>query len=271
MPELPEVQTVVDGLRKTIIGKEIIQCEVIRSSIIQGNDEQFVKEVQNTVFQSIDRRGKYILLTLSSGKSIVTHLRMTGKFIYVKSANEKSKYERVIFRLKNSFNLVFHDVRCFGTIELVDNLQKSEKLKKIGWEPWDKRLTAETLQRELKKRSIPIKSALLDQSIIAGIGNIYASEILFDCQINPKRRCKSLNKKHLKKILESTRKILSLAMEHNGTSISDYRRVDDKTGEFQNFLKVYGKKDKPCVRCRNPIKKEIISQRSTFLCSKCQK
>lgn len=271
MPELPEVQTIVNELKALLLGRKISACHILRDSIIQGDKKQFRKLVENKSITKIDRQGKYIIFTLSSDLWIIGHLRMTGKFVVQPLASEQKRHDRVVFDLDNHQKLIFSDVRCFGTLEVINDPEKHRGLSHLGLDPWSKNLTGSTLKKRLDRRLIPIKTALLDQKIIAGLGNIYASEILFDAGINPMIPANALSGKKLTTLIQSMRKILSLALKYNGTSISDYRRVDEKQGLFQKFLKVYGKGDQKCKTCASTIEKIIQNQRSTFLCPTCQK
>ena len=271
MPELPEVQTIVTDLRRQVSQKRIVSCRIIRSTVVHGDDRNFARRVVGGKIVEIKRRGKFILIDLDRDRYIITHLKMTGKFVVASKFRHYHRHDRAVLLLDNNQKIVFNDSRCFGRLEICDDITKHAGLKKLGWEPWDKRVSESTLLTDFKKRTTPIKNLLLDQSIITGIGNIYASEILFDAKINPFRKSKSLNKKEIARLIRSMRKTLHEAIECNGTSISDYRRVDDKTGNYQNFLKVYGKAGENCVHCTTPIRKLKQQQRSTFLCSNCQK
>ena len=270
MPELPEVQTIVDDLNASVTNQVILSCKVNRPSIIHSDIKAFKSLIKGKKINRVKRVGKYLVFSLNGGLWMLVHLRMTGKFIYSSQPERSASHERVVFNLANGRKLIYHDVRCFGTIELIHDIDHHPKLQKLGWDPWDKQLTAQNLMLKTKGRQVAIKTILLDQEVIAGLGNIYASEILFDAGINPNARVRTLKLSQLVRMIVSMRKVLSLALKHNGTSISDFRRVDDKQGSFQNFLKVYGKQGKPCVRCSSPIEKQIISQRSTFLCPECQ-
>ncbi len=238
--------------------------------MIDRSKADFRKSVKNCKFISISRKGKYLVFKFDKPLWMIVHLRMTGKFV-LEADRKEDQYSRVIYKLDNGTQVIFHDVRCFGTIELSTNIHKHKKLLSLGWDPWDKAFTAESLAEKLQSKTTSIKSILLNQSIIAGLGNIYASEILFDAKINPTRKAGCLKLIQLQQIINSTKKILALALKKNGTTISDYRRVDDKQGTFQNFLKVYGKQGEPCKVCNNPIQKIIQNQRSTFLCETCQR
>ena len=271
MPELPEVQTIVNELETNLPGRKISSCHIIRESIIQGDQSRFKKTVINKTIIRIDRIGKYIVFHLSAEIWIIAHLRMTGKFVLQPHSRSTHKHDRVIFELDNQLKLIFSDVRCFGTLELSNDLGKHKRLNQLGLDPWSVQLSAKKLKKRFNTCTIPIKTALLDQKIIAGLGNIYASEILFDSGINPRIPANKLSEEKLSVIIKSMRKILRQALKYNGTSISDYRRVDEKQGMFQNFLKVYGKVDQKCLNCSSKIEKIVQNQRSTFLCPICQK
>ncbi len=271
MPELPEVQTIVNELEANLAGRKISSCRIIRKSIVHGDQSRFKQSVINRTIIKIDRLGKYIVFLLSDDVWIIVHLRMTGKFILQPHSKSTHKHDRVIFGLDNQLKLIFSDVRCFGTLEVSEDLRNHKGLSQLGLDPWSKQLTAKTLKIKFDTRTIPIKTALLDQKVIAGLGNIYASEILFDAGINPRIPANRLSERKLSVIIQSMRKILRLALKYNGTSISDYRRVDEKQGMFQNFLKVYGKVDQKCLNCSSKIEKIVQNQRSTFLCPLCQK
>ncbi len=270
MPELPEVESIVRSLDKKISGKKISKIRVLRKNILQLSQKKFSQILLQKKIQKVSRYGKYIIFELENPYLWVVHLRMSGKFIYP-AQKEPAFHDRVFFEFPDETCLVYNDVRCFGTMELLEKDTSIAKQKKLGLDALDSGWTEEYLYCKLKQKKFSIKDFLLDQSQIAGIGNIYASEILFNCKVNPLKFCNEISKKEAKKILQSIVSILQLAIEKNGTSISDYRRVDNKMGEFQNFLKVYGKKDAPCFRCYATIQKIKQRQRSTYYCPSCQK
>ncbi len=271
MPELPEVQTIVDELTNAVVAETIMSCRILRDSVIQGDSRHFGQILKNQRIEEIVRKGKYIVFSFSGSFWMVAHLKMTGKFILQNQSESPHKHDRVVFYLDNGRKLIFNDVRCFGRLELVEDLSAHSGLMKLGWDPWDNDLTAKTFLRKIRSRSIPIKTTLLDQSVIAGLGNIYVSEALFDAAINPTLEANSITERQVSKLLRSIRKILTLALKYNGTSISDYRRIDEKQGMFQNFLQVYGKEGQSCNKCASEIAKITQNQRSTFLCPICQK
>ena len=271
MPELPEVETVVRGLQETITSRQITSVQVFRNNPIAPLKPQtFNKRLAKHTIQSVTRRAKYLIFHLEPKLWLLAHLRMTGKFIVTAPLSKPEKHHRVWFHLDQDLLMVFDDMRCFGTLELIESLEDCHKLNQLGMEPLSSALTINYLKKCFINSSSSIKNLLLNQTKIVGIGNIYASEILFDTQISPLRQGSQLTTKELRKIIHSIQKILTKAIDKNGTSISDFRRVDEQTGAFQNFLKVYGKAELPCPRCSVPIQRIVQQQRSSFYCASCQ-
>ena len=272
MPELPEVETIVKELRSEISGDIISTVEILRSNpIVQGNLDKFKLELKGKEFVDITRRAKYLIFHLKPKSFLIAHLRMTGKFIVRDYLAEPSRYTRVWFLLKSGRILFFDDVRCFGTLEIQKNLNASKSLLKLGIEPLSKEMNPNFFLKKLSNSKREIKSVLLDQKIVAGLGNIYVSEILFRSKIHPKSEVCNLQRNDWRNIAKYSQIILKKAIKNNGTTISDFRRVDDKTGKFQQFLRVYGKANQPCPKCGIPIQRIIQQQRSTFFCLECQK
>ena len=271
MPELPEVETVKNGLLKKVKGRRILKCRVLWDGIIAyPSKDEFIKEIANQKINDIERRGKFLLFVLDD-YYLTSHLRMEGKYFIKEISEPLSKHDHVIFTLDNNQELRYNDTRKFGKMHLTkkDELVKSP-ISKLGKEPWDETLTPKYLKTKLNKRKA-IKTLLLDQSIITGIGNIYADEILFLSKINPETYGLELTNKNLLDIIENTRTILSKAIEKGGTTIHTYTAVDGITGRFQQELLVHGKKDEPCPRCHTTILKTVVNTRGTYYCPKCQK
>ena len=272
MPELPEVETIVRELRDEISGDIISSVEIFRSNpIIQGDLLNFQEELKGRKLKNVTRRAKYLVFHFKPKFFLIAHLRMTGKFIVSNRISKPSKYNRVWFNLESGRILIFDDIRCFGTMEIHDTLDDSNSLKKLGIEPLSREMNPNFFIKKFSNSKREIKSVLMDQKIIAGLGNIYVSEILYHSKIHPQSKVKCLIKKDWYKIIKYTQTILEDAINNNGTTISDFRRVDDKTGKFQKFLRVYGKINQPCSRCGILIQRIVQQQRSTFFCSKCQK
>ena len=271
MPELPEVETVRRGLIAKVKGRRIINCKVLWDGIIAYPTKQtFIKEVANQTINGIERRGKFLMFILDN-YYLISHLRMEGKY-FIKESNEPlSKHDYVIFILDNNKELRYNDTRKFGKMHLVKkNELNFSPIAKLGKEPWDDDLTVDYLKIKLN-RNLPIKTLLLDQSIITGIGNIYADEILFASNINPETKGAVLTNKQLHSIIDNTRRILSKAIELGGTTIHTYTAVDGITGRFQQELLVHGKKDMPCPNCKSKIAKIVVNTRGTYYCPHCQK
>jgi formamidopyrimidine-DNA glycosylase len=267
MPELPEVETVLRGVLSELLDKEIegLDCLYPGTVII---DPQAGKKPFPARVVSGERRGKYLLLHLSGGHTLIIHLRMTGKLVQSKHLQESSKHERACFRLRGGAKLHFIDIRTFGKIIICRTGNVSQYLPSLGAEPLSEDFTVEYLHKVLHGKKTPVKNALLDQSIIAGLGNIYVCEILYRSKVDPETSAGNLTDKQLRSVVKHTKTVLSEAIANNGTSISDFRRIDDKTGEFQNFLRVYQKETCPKG---HPIKRIKQGGRSTFYCPVCQK
>lgn len=275
MPELPEVETVVRGLKKTIIGKKIINVTVLDHRPLKNiTAQKFKKFLQDQQVESVERFGKYIHIIFKSNKCIVSHLRMTGKYVYfpgTKLDEETKKHIRVIFHFSDKTLLLFKDLRIFGTIVTYDKDCLIEEKNKIGVEPLSKEFTAEHLLEQAKNRKLAVKQFLLDQKVVAGLGNIYVCEALFHAKINPEIAANKLTLEQANILIKKIQSVLKLAIKNNGTSVSDFRNVDDKSGTFQNMLKVYQKEGQLCSICKKgTILRIKQGQRSTFYCPVCQ-
>jgi len=264
MPELPEVQTVVRGLIQKVLGKEIQEIIELRPGTVIWQTE--ITNLGNIV--EISRRGKYIILQTSEKLKLIIHLRMTGKLIFETDWNKNAKHARAEIIFTDKTKLIFNDVRTFGKIQVMNHDEEVEAFSRLGAEPLSETFNKRYLTEKLLRRTAPIKNILLDQRVVAGLGNIYVVEILFRSKIDPRKSGKILKSVQIKDIVKHTKVVLQEAIKHNGTTISDYRSVEDKTGEFQNFLKVYGKKT---CECGAQIIKIKQAGRGTYFCEKCQK
>ena len=271
MPELPEVETVRRALLLKLKGKRIKDLTVLHNNVFTDQDIDIVKKnIKNQKINNILRRGKWLEFELDD-YYLLSHLRMEGKYVYRDIGEKEEKHQLVLFNIDNEFSLRYKDVRKFGKMYLVkkDELDKSP-LAKLGLEPWDKDLTAKFLINAYKNKKLPIKTLLLDQSIIVGIGNIYADEILFLSKINPHRKASSITEEECKAIIKNTKKVLDKAIKEGGTTIRSYTSEEGVTGLFQNSLNVHKKEKEPCPICKNIIIREKIGGRSTYYCTKCQ-
>ena len=276
MPELPEVEAVRSYLNKNTKNKVIKNIVFENSKLIKKIEpESFKKNLLNERIEKVERYAKYLLI-YSKNFVLISHLRMEGKYFYFKNGkfNDESlkKHIMVSFLFTNGDILAYHDVRKFGTMELYsrNDFKISKQLSKLGKEPFD--LNIDEFYNKLQKKNIEIKKALLDQTIIAGIGNIYCDEILFDVQISPLRSTKSITKNEAKNIKNSAIRILKKAVQERGTTIRTFSFDFSTKGNYQKFLNAYSKEGQTCSRCKkNKLIKIKVSGRGTVYCAKCQK
>ena len=269
MPELPEVETVKNTLKKQILGKKIEKIEVLYDGIIDTNIDDFKKNIVGESFIDIKRRGKFLIFELNNFY-LVSHLRMEGKYFIKKVDDEVVKHEHVIFYFNDS-TLRYHDTRKFGKMYLVnkDKLYIDTPLSHIGIEPWDENLNSAYL-KEKYNNNTAIKTLLLNQDILTGIGNIYADEILFMSKINPMKKGKDITIDECSKIIINTRKVLTSAIAMGGTTIRSYTSSLGVTGHFQGSLLVHNKEGEECSVCHELIIKTKVNGRGTYYCPKCQ-
>lgn len=274
MPELPEVETIVRELRPALMGRAIEQVRVFRADGLGAcKPAAFRSALVGRRFGKVSRKGKYLVFRLEPERYLVGHLRMTGKFILAAPPSVPAvpaPHDRVWFMLDDGALLIFQDMRCFGTLTLAERLGEVAALARLGMEPLSGRFTHYWLTGALAQSKSPLKSWLMDQRKIAGLGNIYAAEILYKAGLSPLRPASAVKPPEVERLHGAVKSILRLAIRKNGTTISDFRRVDEKTGEYQNALQVYGKERAPCPRCRMPIMRIRQQQRSTFYCPSCQ-
>lgn len=270
MPELPEVETVRRVLLDKLVGLIIEDIDVRYENIIECDVSYFINSLKGKRFSDVKRLGKTLIFQLED-VFLTTHLRMEGKFFILPTNHEISKHEHVIFHLSNKMDLRYHDVRKFGrmTIKHENDLYSTPPLSVIGYEPLDDRLTPDWLLGRLNKR-LPIKSLLLDQSIMSGLGNIYVDEVLFASKINPMMQGKDLTLSQANSIIKNSQQILSLAIQKGGTTIRSYTSSLGVKGNYQDFLKVHTLVGKKCVCCGEIIVKTKIGGRGTYYCPKCQ-
>lgn len=273
MPELPEVETVKETLKRLVIGKKIIGVTVNYSNIIEyPNVQLFKKEIINQTINDIKRRGKWLLFDLDN-YYLLSHLRMEGRYFYKNKNDEHLKHEHVIFNFSDETELRYLDSRKFGKMHLLEkkDAYNQKPLNELGLEPWDDNLTISYLKEKYKNKKIPIKTVILDQSIIVGIGNIYADEILFLSNINPLKKASLLNDDELLNIIKYTKEILEKAILNGGTTIRSYESSEGVHGKFQQNLLVHNRENENCPNCKNKIIKIKVGGRSTYYCPSCQK
>ena len=268
MPELPEVETVRRVLKKSLLGKTIKKVDIFYNGIIETNLDDFKKNIINQKFIDIKRQGKYLIFELDD-YYLVSHLRMEGKYFLKPLTDKIEKHEHVIFYL-DDITLRYHDTRKFGRMHLVekDKLYTDTPLSHIGKEPCD--LTSDYLLDKLN-RNKPIKTLLLDQDIIAGIGNIYADEICFFSKIHPKTLGSKLKKNDIDNIIKYTNEIMDKSIENGGTTIRSYTSSLGVIGHNQDYLMVHQREKEPCKVCGSIIIKTTVGGRGTYFCPKCER
>jgi len=270
MPELPEVETVRSILEKNILNKTIIDIDIRYDKILQNSSKQdFINKLKNQTFLEMKRKGKYLICVLNDYYLIV-HLRMEGKF-FLMHDEPLSNHDHIIFKFKDS-ELRYNDTRKFGTMHIFEkniDITKINPLLKVGLEPFENGFDINYLKPFFQKSNKPIKTTLLDQTIIAGLGNIYVDEVLFMCNIHPLQKTKSLTDIQIQSIVENSKIVLKKAITLGGTTIRSFQSSHDITGRFQNHLLVHTKNK--CPNCNKKILKIKVGGRGTYYCEDCQK
>ncbi|MDD4607022.1 MAG: bifunctional DNA-formamidopyrimidine glycosylase/DNA-(apurinic or apyrimidinic site) lyase [Patescibacteria group bacterium] len=286
MPELPEIETIKQDLADLIKNKKIRSIKINLAKQVQGSAKNLITKVKNRRVVKVHRRAKILILDLDNHWHLVFHLKMTGQLIYVDKnkiaggghpikhdlQNLPNKYSHVIFNFTDGSQLFFNDTRQFGWVKLVADRELEKNLDKYGPEPLDSNFSLIKFKNQILKRAkTPIKPLLMDQKIIAGIGNIYAQEACFCAKILPTRKAENLKLSEIKKLYQCLKKILKQAIKKRGTSSSDYVDALGRSGSMNDYLKIYGRADEKCYCCGTRIKKIKQQQRSTCYCPKCQK
>lgn len=271
MPELPEVETIVRGLTRTIIGRTIERAEVRLARIaVAPSNVRFARALAGQRIAGVRRRGKFAVLELASGLSLVISLRMTGRLVLAVNGQPEWPATHVVLHLSEGGRLRFSDVRTFGRIRLVAAGEPWDR--DLGVEPLSSGFTPEAFIGMLSGRTTPVKALLLDQRRVAGIGNIYACEALWEARIRPVRPAGTLTKPAACRLRRAIIDVLHRAIEMRGTSVDDYVDADGLQGRFQNNLSVYGRDGRPCPRCgTSRIERTVLAQRGTWWCRRCQR
>ncbi|MHB8904077.1 MAG: DNA-formamidopyrimidine glycosylase [Patescibacteria group bacterium] len=299
MPEMPEVETIASDLSEKIRSQEIISLELLSPKSVKNTPLFFKKNLLGASFKKISRRGKLLIFALSKNENfLLIHLKMTGQLIYINkkiqlagghSLNNKSnqkngsfsssvggalpnKHTRVVINFKNGGRLFFNDLRKFGYLKIVTLVELNKILENnYGPEPLTSEFSVKYLEKLFARRNIKIKVLLLDQKLVAGLGNIYVDEALFASEIRPERLASSLHLTEIKKLFLEINVLIKKAIKYRGTTFSDYVDSKGQKGNFSKFLKVYGRKNENCVKCGRPIIKIKLAGRGTHYCSHCQK
>jgi len=271
MPELPEVETVVRGLRASLAGHTIIGLTVHWSGSIAVPDPAvFAQRLTGRTVVDVDRRGKWIVITLDDGQTLLIHLRMTGQLLLEAIRCPVDEYARVVFRLDGGKRLRFSDMRKFG--RLILTREPDKVLDDLGPEPLADDFTVQRFERMLMQRRGRIKSLLLNQRFLAGLGNIYVNEALWRAHIHPLRPANSLTSEEVRKLHRAIRSVLREAIGEGGTTLDNgnFRQADGEVGEFASQLSVYGREGEACGCCGSSIERVKVGQRSTYFCPRCQ-
>jgi formamidopyrimidine-DNA glycosylase len=270
MPELPEVETIARCLAPDVTGRTITRVQVLLPRTVRG-DRAFAAKTQGRKITAVRRRAKLLLLELESSLVLAFHLKMTGRLWLPSPEAQPSAHTRLIFDLDNGARLFFDDTRTFGYCLALtpEELKNWDFYCSLGPEPLE--TTAEELTKQLSERSGRIKGLLLNQQVVAGIGNIYADESLFRAGINPEAAPRNVGEARLVGLFQSIQEVLSEAIADCGSSIRDYRDAHGNAGAFQNKFRVYGRGGKPCVECGKKLKSTKVAGRTTVYCSRCQK
>jgi len=273
MPELPEVETVRLKLKTIVLNKKIVDVNILYGNIIEfPSSDEFKKQIINQTINDIKRLGKWLMFELDD-YYLLSHLRMEGKYNFKNKNDLIDKHEHVIFLFDDNTELRYKDTRKFGKMHLIkkEDVYNVKPLNELGLEPWDLKLNINYLKEKYKNKKLPIKTVILDQNIITGIGNIYADEILFLSKINPLKKCNELSDIELENIIKYTKSVLESAIIKGGTTIRTYTSSEGVHGNFQQELLVHGRAKEKCHTCNTEIIKIFVGGRGTYYCPKCQK
>jgi formamidopyrimidine-DNA glycosylase len=283
MPELPEVETVRRGLVPVMEGQVISKADVNRPDLRWPFPQDMAARLSGKTVHALRRRSKYILLDLSSGETLLIHLGMSGRMLisgdplgqFAHDHPAPEKHDHVVFHLTNGARITFNDARRFGAMDLLQTstAENHRLLADLGPEPFGNDFNEVYLIDALKGKNTPIKSALLDQRIVAGLGNIYVCEALFRARISPKRKAGQLSSARIRLLVPIIRQVLADAIDAGGSSLRDFRQADGELGYFQHSFDVYGREDEPCrtLDCTANVLRFVQSGRSSFYCPRCQR
>lgn len=270
MPELPEVETIRRGLEPRLTGRRIVRVDLNRPDLRFAFGDGFAAGLTGQTILGVDRRAKYLLVALENGATLLSHLGMTGRYSF---DPEPKAHDHVVLHLSDGVRLVYSDPRRFGFMELIGSgaLGQNRFLAGLGIEPLGNELGGAYLAGLLAGRRTPLKAALLDQRIIAGLGNIYVCEALFRAKLSPRRLAGTVKNARAEKLADAIRTVLQDAIAAGGSTLRDYAAADGALGYFQHGFEVYGREGEPCKHCANPIARIVQSGRSSFYCARCQR
>ena len=274
MLELPEVETVKEALNQTVKGQTIKEIELRYEPMVKNmSAAEFKEKLINQTIQAVSRRGKYLVFHFDDYQ-LLSHLRMEGKYFYVDSDFELNPHVHVIFTLENGKRLLYQDTRKFGTYHLYDkaiDLETTAPFQVLGLEPFATEFTPSYVKEKIQNKKKPIKSLLLDQTVVCGLGNIYVDEVLYRARLHPLTSSSELTDKDIENVVKYTVEVLARAIELGGTTIRTFRSSHGVSGTFQNELLVHQRKGENCYECHTPIEKIKVGGRGTYFCPTCQK
>ncbi len=277
MPELPEVESLRRILTRSAVGRTIVSARIGKLPLRRRVVPDFGAMITGRTIERISRRAKYLLIELTGDSIILAHLGMSGSITHrhgnFDASEFNAKHDHLEFGLDDASRLVYNDPRRFGMVQLItrDDLGVIAELKGIGPEPLSSDFNADYLARQAKGKKVAIKNLIMDQRIVAGVGNIYASEILFHAKVRPTRRAGKVKRGEIDLIVEYTPKVLRAAIGSGGTTFRSYRDSRGQPGAFSKRLMVYGREDEPCYTCGTPIRNVVVGQRASFYCPQCQR
>lgn len=277
MPELPEVETIVRRLAEALPGRRVARAEVRRANVVEGPVARFVGALEGAPIRAVGRRGKYIVATLEGDRIWVTHLRMSGRYRVEPPGlrDTEPAYTRAVFDLDDGGRLLYVDPRTLGLLEIVPAVAWRKRAAELGPEPLDPDFTPAVLRARLAASRVPVKPWLLDQTRVAGLGNIYACEALWRARVSPRRRARNVGPARAGRLHAAIVAVLSEAIGESGTSLGatylDWADGEGERGRFRSALAVYGREGEPCPRCGEAVRRIVQGQRSTWFCPRCQR
>jgi formamidopyrimidine-DNA glycosylase len=276
MPELPEVELVAKSLDQLVAGRTILAAELLRPRLAPFDPAiDFASKLKESTINFVHRRGKHILFDLSNGQTLITHLRMTGRFMLLPLERELPKHSHAVFYLEDDSRLIFQDQRHFGMMKIVEtaNLFEAKELRDLAPEPFSDQFTAQYLKEVLLKSKRPLKEFLLDQTKVCGLGNIYVSESLFISKVNPQILAGEVPPRKIPALFQAIRYVLNESISHGSTLNVNPENIDGSYygGDYENHWRVYDQENNECPNCQTPIKRIVQGGRSTYFCPKCQK
>ena len=272
MPELPEAETIAQGLNAVLPGRVVRGVEVVREDVVRGSVESFAEAVAGREFREVGRRGKNVVFTFADSTRLVVNLGMSGRFMTGMNAGAepRSTHPAVVFHLEDGGWMIYDDVRRFGCLTVVPSAEWTRWSRGLGPEPLARGFTAARLHGILARSRSPVRSLLLDQRRVAGVGNIYAVEALWFARIHPRTPANEIGAAAAARLHRALRRVLRNAIRAGGTTLRNYRDANGNEGRFGRALHAYGREGEPCTRCRTPIDRIVFGGRSAFVCPRCQ-